>query len=438
MRSTVAGLLLCLLLLPISAQSQTTRFLIVGDSWAEEQWLDGSHARVFGTRGLQTIGTSGELTTTSGSTAADWVSPANLSRIDDALAQYPHLDTVQLTIGGNDFLGSWNIGFDQSQFDALIASIVQDIQIITDYILIQRPELEIIISLYDYPNFEDTRNGLIWVFACNSLWNDLGQPSPQQVNTAAVQVIDAVEGFADGNPRIQHVRHLGEAQQFFGSTMLPPPGDITQPSPPQAMRERFAGGGRDCFHFNATAYDVLVDNLVDGYLDQRFAAGLQLSLDTAAVEYNGSPRSAMVTTLPADQALIVTYDGELQAPTAVGSYSLTVTAPGWRESLSATFDIIPGSQSIAFSAPATLPPSAPPLAIQANASSGLPVTIDLISGPATLVDGVLTLDGVVGQVELRATQAGDDNWQPAQVETRIIEIVPLGDLLFQDRFQTSP
>jgi len=411
MRSIFTALLSCALLLPLSGQAEVTRFLIVGDSWAEEQWLDGSHQRVFLDVGLDAVGVSGELTTTSGSTAAEWVMSTNLDRIDQALAAYPHLDTVQLTVGGNDFLDTWNTGFTQAQFDQLVGFITSDVEIVTDYILSHRPEIEILISLYDYPNFEDTRNGLIWIGACSGLWDSLGNPTPLELNTAAVAVIDAVEGLANADPRITHVRHLGQAQNFFGLPgqppgTLPPPGDITQPSPAQAMRERFPLGGLDCFHFNADAYDLLIGNLVDGYIDDRFEPGLALSFDALSVEYTGAPQSVGVTTTPIDQPLIISYDNQLQPPSDAGTYQVIVTAPGWRESLTGQFEIVPGSQTIDFSAPAQMFTNATPITLEASASSGLPVVIELVSGPATLDANVLTLTGVPGTVELRATQAG--------------------------------
>ena len=104
MRRTILALVVSVIVLPALSEAQVTRFLVVGDSWAEEQWLDGSHQRVVNDNNLTGVGISGELTTTSGSTAGDWVMPAELERIGSALAQYPHIDTVQLTVGGNDFL----------------------------------------------------------------------------------------------------------------------------------------------------------------------------------------------------------------------------------------------------------------------------------------------------------------------------------------------
>ena len=105
-----------------AGSAQVARYLIVGDSWAEEQWLDGSHARVFASRDLADIGISGELTTESGSEAGDWITPEYLDRISSALAQYPHIDTVQLTVGGNDFLDSWNTGYTPESFQSAIVA----------------------------------------------------------------------------------------------------------------------------------------------------------------------------------------------------------------------------------------------------------------------------------------------------------------------------
>lgn len=438
MRGFLLTLAASLFVWPAISYAQVTRFLVVGDSWAEEQWLDGSHQQVFDTNGLAAVAVSGELTTTSGSTAADWVAPDQLDRIGNALAQYPHVDTVQLTVGGNDFLDAWNTGYSEAQFDELIGWISQDIEFITTYILNQRPDIEIIISLYDYPNFEDTRDGLIWTFACSGLWNDLGQPSPLELNTAAVEVIDAVELLADSDPRISHVRHLGQAQNEYGIPGFPPgtvapPGNINLPSPLDAMRTRFFGGGHDCFHFNGETYEVLIENLLVGYVDERFEPGLSLQFDSLQVGYDGQPQAVPVTTGPSGQGLIISYDGSLDEPVDVGSYAVVVTAPGWRENLEGVFEIIPGTQLIDFPQPAPVLVTEPEIVLSATASSGLPVTYDLISGPATLAGNVLTLNGTTGMIVVEATQPGNGNWQAADPVERSIEVV--FDDLFEDRFE---
>ncbi|QMU29532.1 T9SS type A sorting domain-containing protein [Adhaeribacter radiodurans] len=63
--------------------------------------------------------------------------------------------------------------------------------------------------------------------------------------------------------------------------------------------------------------------------------------------------------------------------------------------------------------------------LQANASSGLPVSYTLVSGPATLKNNKLTLTGGSGIVTVKAAQSGNNNFFPAQeVFARILVNVP--------------
>ena len=64
-----------------------------------------------------------------------------------------------------------------------------------------------------------------------------------------------------------------------------------------------------------------------------------------------------------------------------------------------------------------------PITLNARASSGLPVTFEMISGPATIVGNVLTLSGQVGIVRFKASQAGDENWLPAPDVIKTFEVV---------------
>ena len=60
-----------------------------------------------------------------------------------------------------------------------------------------------------------------------------------------------------------------------------------------------------------------------------------------------------------------------------------------------------------------------PITLQATTTSGLPVTFEVLDGPATIEGNVLTLTGEDGQVKVRATQIGDGvNWQPAPAVSR--------------------
>ena len=64
-----------------------------------------------------------------------------------------------------------------------------------------------------------------------------------------------------------------------------------------------------------------------------------------------------------------------------------------------------------------------PITLEASASSGLPVSFEIMEGPATLSGNVLTLTGEAGIVKLKATQAGDENWLPAPDVVKSFEVV---------------
>lgn len=81
----------------------------------------------------------------------------------------------------------------------------------------------------------------------------------------------------------------------------------------------------------------------------------------------------------------------------------------------------PYRQSISFSVPGTVYLSEGPVTLVAEANTGLPVTLEVLSGPGTLAGGVLTLTGV-GKVTVRATQRGGSNYAPAKAVTRVITV----------------
>ena len=81
------------------------------------------------------------------------------------------------------------------------------------------------------------------------------------------------------------------------------------------------------------------------------------------------------------------------------------------------------AQTISFSAPADRVFGFAPIALQATASSDLPVGFELVSGPATLNGSQLTLTGV-GVVTVRAVQAGDAAFSPAAPVERSFAVAP--------------
>ena len=64
-----------------------------------------------------------------------------------------------------------------------------------------------------------------------------------------------------------------------------------------------------------------------------------------------------------------------------------------------------------------------PITLVATASSGLPVSFEMMEGPATINGNILTLTGETGVVKFKATQAGNANWLPAPDVVKSFEVV---------------
>lgn len=76
-------------------------------------------------------------------------------------------------------------------------------------------------------------------------------------------------------------------------------------------------------------------------------------------------------------------------------------------------ELDPGYQAISFpQIPNHLSTDAP-FAIEATATSGLPVSFEILSGPASIQGNIITLTGEEGEVLVRATQEGDSQYDPA-------------------------
>ena len=68
--------------------------------------------------------------------------------------------------------------------------------------------------------------------------------------------------------------------------------------------------------------------------------------------------------------------------------------------------------------------SAAPITLNATATSGLPVTFEVLEGPASVDGNILTLTGQPGIVKVKASQPGDGTqWQAAPAVTRSFEVV---------------
>ena len=94
----------------------------------------------------------------------------------------------------------------------------------------------------------------------------------------------------------------------------------------------------------------------------------------------------------------------------------------------ATFTVAKESQSITFAAPASpVNYGVAPIALSASSSSGLAVTLSVVSGPGSVIGNILTITGA-GTVVVAADQAGNANYGAATEVTNSIivnKIAPL-------------
>jgi ABC-type anion transport system duplicated permease subunit len=80
--------------------------------------------------------------------------------------------------------------------------------------------------------------------------------------------------------------------------------------------------------------------------------------------------------------------------------------------VSQSFAVVKGNQTISFAAIAPQTYGNPPFTISATASSGLPVSFRILSGPATISGSTITLTGI-GTVVVEASQPGNTNYNAA-------------------------
>ncbi len=135
--------------------------------------------------------------------------------------------------------------------------------------------------------------------------------------------------------------------------------------------------------------------------------------------------------------------------TAPGTAVITATQAGnanYAEASATASVTVVGKapQTIAFAAPGDRLSNSGPLTLSATATSGLPVTFSVVSGPALISGNVVTLRGDAGRVIVRASQAGDARFDAATDVTVSFQVtaatvnVFFGNLTFANQSGPAP
>lgn len=148
--------------------------------------------------------------------------------------------------------------------------------------------------------------------------------------------------------------------------------------------------------------------------------------------YTGSPVAVDVSTSPTGLPVAVVYDVPLgrrlsSAPTDAGTYTVysgIVGDPIYQAFTNAVLIVEPADQSIT----GFTPPSGTSFlttdtaTLAATATSGFEVTFSIVNGPGVITSGNVLSFTDIGTVEVEATQAGDQNWNPATPVTNTYSV----------------
>jgi hypothetical protein len=124
--------------------------------------------------------------------------------------------------------------------------------------------------------------------------------------------------------------------------------------------------------------------------------------------------------------------------TGTGTITITGTQTGNTNCLPVTsstnINVGPASQTVTLSAPATTYtyPVKDPIPLTAKASSGLPVTLRVVSGPAILIGNMLKVIGA-GTVIVTATQPGNADYKSATLKKPLTIDIKKGDQIITFR-----
>lgn len=265
------------------------RILMLGDSWAWMPWQQRALRGALKDAGLGRFCEEGGRTCIpTQSTAEKWANNYGgfLDTLVEELENYPTIDIVHISLGGNDGL-EWRPWWTPDQENTFFTQVAEHLSTVIDFILGQRPDIRVALSGYDY--MREGRDGAY----------------PQDVNEMGIRASEiGAAVLEDKGPRFATIHNLGVAQYYLGETFdgtlygitpddpyLIPPDYTTyaEPYPPYSVPlpmgpyddppcGNFPGGDQRLLsplpvmlrppisgdiHFNQLGYSLIAKNCVD-------------------------------------------------------------------------------------------------------------------------------------------------------------------------------
>lgn len=222
----------------------------------------------------------GDMTAIAGSTASVWADPGVFNIIRNEILNNPSIEVVVLVIGGNDLLAGkfnngWHAGMTSQEETVLFNKIENDIRTIINGIKDASPGISVVICGYDYLNFvHSIFDPGTWL-----MWDNLGQPTPAQINGAVIKLEQRKVNIANNDPDVYYVHNLGLMHRkygyegFFGANISPLPGNTPPNYSPfpggfpefPSSKNALGGDGSDPIHLNKAGYNEVVKNLINHF-----------------------------------------------------------------------------------------------------------------------------------------------------------------------------
>jgi lysophospholipase L1-like esterase len=256
-------------------QQVKTNVILMGDSWAYFTWLYKGFRESMRKYGHADKVENGMRTTAAGAQAETFLDPRVAFNVKQALRLHSEALAIVIFLGGNDVMSSWNAGETYENMDRKAAEVALQLDTIITYIREERPDIEIIIASYDFPNFIEPL--LNWPEnPYYDFWEGLEFPTMLEANEALIHGEQGRARWCD-SIGVKYLNNIGLMQYVFGQKdPLPvwpydpyppksvpfPGGDPRYPSPQEAM----GLWGIDVYHLGPEGYMEIANNAMREYL----------------------------------------------------------------------------------------------------------------------------------------------------------------------------
>ncbi len=336
-------------------ETSTPKILLVGDSWAwfmSTQSIINIELKAWGHSDYTFV--SDAIVAENGAETNDFLKADKKAEIQSLLNANPTIEVVHLSIGGNDFLGDWNISMTPGQVDTLTSNVFTRLDSVIQFIKSCKPGIKVFWSGYVYPNFAEPINDMAPFQTSQPFygtWHGMGDPTFLQINTLLNGISLEFDSIYANDPQVESNICTGLMQYLYGQTspMSVPPsgtyapftqplpfGDPNYPSPKTAMNDY--GFTKDCFHLSANSYKAFFGYHMQKFYQKYLMDDLYLlsanNSETGTVSSQGNVAASLSlgSASGEDFATVLSFNTTTMADTTLAKASLFIR----RQSLTGT------------------------------------------------------------------------------------------------------